>query len=168
MNMARNTRRSPIDNVRWTTMNATVFGLAAGSSGVNIFTAQNTRETVLRSRGTFQAWMDDAGAPDRAFIVTAGMILVPEGSAAVPQWEPFGDADAPWFWYTEFVLAYEEMVVDVIDVPGMTSYREIVDSKAMRKIPSDTEIQFVVTNTTIGSAGQLNCSLNGRLLLGQR
>lgn len=166
--MANRGRRSPIDNVRWTTANASGLGISAGTTAVNIFTAQNNRETVLRTRGHFAAWIDAAGGPGTSVIVTAGMALVPEGSGTTAAWEPFSDGDAPWFWYTEFVLAYEERVTDVVDVPGMTSFREVVDSKAMRKIPSDTEIQFVLTNTSLNGALAIDFSFNGRILLGER
>jgi len=166
--MANQHRRSPIDNVRWTSFVGTVLALGAGTASVNIFTAQNTRETVLRTRGNLIAWIDGLESPSVGVIVSVGAVLVPEGSGTTARWTPFDDIDAPWFFYEEFVLGYEEYVTDVIDCPGITSFRKEIDVKAMRKIPSDTEIQLVVENTTIAGAGAVNVSVNGRMLLGQR
>jgi len=94
-----------------------------------------------------------------------GVILVPEGTGTTVLWSPSTDADAPWIWVTEFVLAHEELVVDVIDVPGMSSYRERIDNKAMRIIRNQ-EIQFVIENSTVTSALSVNAGLAGRFLSG--
>ena len=135
--MARN---KVIDNVRWTVFGAQVSALGAGSSAVQVFTAGNQRNTILRTRGSLVAWLDGTEAPGVSVIVSIGMIMRPGGTGVTITQEPFNDGDADWFYYSEFVLGYEEMVTDVVDVPGITSYREVIDSKAMRKMPFDTEI----------------------------
>ncbi len=80
-------------------------------------------------------------------------------------WSPITDGDAPWIWVSYFELAYEEMVTDVIDVPGMSSYRELIDNKAMR-IVRNQELQMVAENATIGGASSINLSVSGRTLSG--
>ena len=94
------------------------------------------------------------------------MHVVPDGTGATVLTEPFGDSNADWFYYNEFVLGYEEMVIDVVDVPGITSFREMIDVKAMRIGVPDTEIQIVMTNTTLLGAATVNLNLGGRFLLG--
>jgi len=68
-------------------------------------------------------------------------------------------------WYDQFVLGYEEMVIDVIDVPGITSYRATIDSKAMRIIRNQ-EVQMVTENVTLGTAATVNLVVTGRMLSG--
>jgi len=97
--------------------------------------------------------------------VTAGLILVPEGTGTTVLWSPFTDGDAPWIWYDSSLLAYEEMVTDVVDIPLMTASRRVIDNKAMRIIRNQ-EVQFVVENTTIGSAASCNARVAGRVLSG--
>jgi len=107
----------------------------------------------------------DAQAPTTFISVGIGLILVPEGTGTTVLWSPITDGDAPWMWVTYFELAYEEYVTDVIDSPGMTSYREVIDSKSMRVIRNQ-EVQCVVENATLATAGSVNISLSGRALSG--
>ncbi len=89
--------------------------------------------------------------------------MVPEGTGSTVLWSPLTDADAPWFYYSTFFLGYEEYVVDVIDSPVLTAYREIIDSKAMRRVRNQ-EVQLVVENTTIAGAVSVNIVAAGRML----
>ena len=81
-------------------------------------------------------------------------------------WDPFNDVNAPWIWYTEVVVAHDEVVTDVLAVDGIASATVEIDSKAMRKGSPDEELQLVIVNGTLGSAGGVNSSLTGRILLG--
>ena len=83
------------------------------------------------------------------------------------RYSPIADATAPWFYYSTFALGYEEMVTDVVDVPGITSYRETIDVKAMRRLRPQEEVQCVFENTTIDGAAAVNVSVFGRFLMGQ-
>ena len=56
-------------------------------------------------------------------------------------------------------------MTDVVDVPGITSARRVIDSSAMRKIRNQ-EIQFVVENATIGLAASVNVQGQIRILAG--
>ncbi len=149
----------------WTGFTGGALALTAGSIAVNLAAAQHTPETLLRTRGVLTAWIDGTVAPGIAAICSVGMCVVPEGTGTTVLWDPFGDDDAPWFYYTEFQLVYEEMVTDVVALTEIASYREVIDSKAMRKV-RNSEIQLVITNTTFGSALGMNVQLNGRFLAG--
>ena len=159
--MARQ-RSNPV-NRHWSGFSVNALALSAGAVGSTAAAAQHDRETILRTRGSLLSWFD--ATPDSGDIVqvSAGLILVPEGTGTTVLWSPFTDADAPWFYYTTFFLGYDEPVVDVIDIPGASSYRETVDSKGMRRVRNQ-EMQFVVENTTIGSAEAINVVMGGRIL----
>ncbi len=155
-----------IHTVRWTGLQGFSNSLSAGSVAVNILAAGAPAETVLRMRGWFATWLSGASAPTKMVLVSAGLILVPEGQGTTVIWDPFNDVNAPWIWFTEVTLGYDEHVTDVIDSPAMTAARTEIDSKAMRKGGTDEELQLVVTNTTLAAAATIRMSLSGRVLLG--
>ncbi len=156
-----------INTTRWTASVPSTFALAAGSVAVNVIPAGAPSETILRTRGTGVAFMDGAQAPSgQLALVSMGLVLVPQGQGTTVIWDPLNDDSAPWFWWQEVIIGYEEMVTDVIDIPGLTSARFEVDSKAMRKGNSDEEVQFVVTNTALNSSTSVNLAVAFRFLLG--
>ena len=160
-------RGKSIDTVHWTLGSFTVAALATGqTSALTLLSAQHLPETLLRIRGEWMAYVDATQAPGNATSVTAGMIQVPEGTGTTELWSPVSDGDAPWIWWDTFCLGYEEYVTDVIDSPGITSARRVIDSKAMRKL-RNTEIQVVVqTATIIGSGMATNTFGQVRVLAG--
>ncbi len=160
--MARNKK---IQYTHWTGFTGTFAGQAAGTAAVNLLAAQHEPETLLRTRGNLLSYGVTPQAPGVSAIITVGMILVPEGSGTTVTWSPLTDADAPWFWYEQFMIGYEEMVIDVVDVPGITSLRTVIDSKSMR-IVRNQEIQLVMENTTIGGAISVLVNVQGRFLSG--
>ncbi len=168
--MARGSRRpaKTIDNLRWSGGVVTTFtSISAGAFGGTVLSAGVPRETIMRTRGEVMVWKDATSAPGIGILVSCGLVLVPEGQGSTVIWDPFSDAEAPWFWHQEVFIGYEEMVTDVVDVPGITSARIVVDSKAMRKANVDEEIQMVVTNTTAGgTAASVNVVGAFRFLLG--
>ncbi len=164
--MARRRTGKKIDFVHWTGFSVHADALAAGSIASTAIAAAHEPETILRMRGEFAAYLDGTGAPGVKVQVAAGLILVPEGTGTTVLWSPFTDADAPWLWYDIGILAHEELVVDVIDIPGMSSYRRVVDNKAMR-ITRNQEVQFVVENSSLLTAKNVNVSLVGRTLTGK-
>jgi len=123
----------------------------------------------MRTRGQLAAYVDGLEAPAVAALITVGMWIVPEGTGTtvLAGGNPFDDPNADWFYYSQFLLGYEEYVADVIDSPGVSSYREVIDSKAMRIGNPDTEIQLVIDNETISGSLSVNVHLAGRFLLGQ-
>jgi len=151
--------------VHWTGFQGSSLAQNAGSVGVTLNPAQHDPETLLRSRGNLLTFMDTTQTPAGLIDVGVGMILVPEGTGTTVLWSPITDDDAPWFWYDRFVVGYEEMVTDVVDVPGITSYRSVIDSKAMR-IVRNQEVQLVVEQATLGTAEAINTTVSGRFLTG--
>ncbi len=97
--------------------------------------------------------------------VAFGLIYVPEGTGATVLWSPETDADAPWVYWTSFIIGYEEMVTDVVDVPAISGYREVIDTKAMRII-RNSELQACLQNTTVGTAMSVNFNASFRALSG--
>ena len=157
----RRSGRAP--NVHWTGFNGGANALAAGSIGVQLIGASHGTETLVRTRGNLVAYVDGAQAPGGQAFVAVGMILMPEGTGTTVTVRPHSERDASWFYWTEFNLGYEEMVTDVIDVPGLSSIREVIDSKAMR-IMRTQEIQLVVENITAQTAISVNVAVAGRFL----
>jgi len=161
--MARR-RQGPV-NRHWTGFSSTTVALTfgAGTVAATLLAAQHDRETLIRTRGQLYCGIDTASAPGKLVRIGVGMALVPEGTGSTVLWSPLADADAPWFWYTSFLVGYEEMVTDQIQVPGLSSYREVIDSKAMRRVRNQ-EIQLVFENATIASASAVDVFLTGRFL----
>ena len=163
--MARRRSGKKIDFVHWTGMGTAFGALAAGTIGATGLAAQHDPETLLRYRGTVAGWLSGVPADGVWVTVSLGMILVPEGTGATVLWSPFTDADAPWIWFEEFDLAYDEYVTDVVDAPTLTAYRSRIDNKAMR-IVRNQEIQFVAENTSVATGASVNVSMRGRILSG--
>ena len=153
-----------IDTVHWT-YGSWSFSQGAGTSAVNVFSAQHLPETLLRTRGEYVSFVDGVQAPNSLLGIGVGLIQVPEGTGTTVLWSPISDGDAPWIWVDYAILGYEEMVTDVIDIPGLTSVRRVIDSKAMRKI-RNTEIQCVVENATIQNAANVRIEGQVRMLAG--
>ncbi len=110
----------------------------------------------MRTRGEVLVGLDSAQSPGASVLISMGMVLVPEGQGTTVIWDPFSDSEAPWFWFKEVTIGYEEMVTDVIANQGIQFARIDVDSKAMRKANVDEEVQMVVTNTTESGAMSTN------------
>ena len=134
--------------------------LAAGDLAFTIGAAQHNRETIIRIRGTVAAFIDGTQANGIGAIISMGICVVPEGTGTTVLWSPETDVDAPWMWYDTFLLAYEEMVTDVVDVPLITGYRTVIDSKSMRRI-RNSELQLVVSNATFSSTLSINVFIGG-------
>jgi len=163
--MPRRRSGKKIDFVHWTLAQSFQAALAAGTVAGTMFTAQHLSETLLRMRGNLMAFIDGNQATGGGARFGVGLILVPEGTGATVLWSPITDGDAPWIWVDYFALSYEEMVADVIDVPGITSYRSVIDNKAMRIIRNQ-EVQIVVENQVTSGAISANFSLQVRALFG--
>ncbi len=156
-----------IDNLRWTGGVVSSFsGITAGSNALTVLSASPPRETIMRTRGEVLVSLDSASAPAKSALISMGLVLVPQGQSTTVIWDPFNDSEAPWFWFKEVTVGYEEMVIDVIAIQGMQFARIDVDSKAMRKANVDEEVQLVVTNTTVVAATTVNVVAAFRFLLG--
>ncbi len=160
-NRSRNRSRG---TTRWSGASSTFLAQGAGATGLTVISSGAVKATLLRIRGEIIGFMDGASAPGKLAEIAVGMILVPEGSSTTVTVSPIADSDAPWFFYRRFVIGYEEMVTDVVDVPGITSYRAVIDDKAMRIIRSGFEAQIVVENVTLGGSISANVVVTSRFL----
>ncbi len=147
---------------------STLLGLTSGSSvAVELLSADTQKDTILRTRGQLTGWVDGLSAPGKSCLMSVGMWIVPEGTGTTILADPSSDANADWFYYTQFILGYEEMAADAVDVPRINGYREVIDDKAMRIGPPDTEVQMVFTNTLLQTGVTVNLNASGRFLLGR-
>jgi len=164
-----NQRRSgkKIEQLNWKLGVASALSLAGGNAvAVTVVAAEALQKTLMRIRGEFAAWANGVQAPAISSLLAVGIVQVPEGTGTTVLWDPFVDGDAPWIWFDFGVIAYEEMVTDVIDVPAITGYRRIVDSKAMRRM-RNTELQLVVHNNSVQGGGtNVDFTFGGRFLFG--
>ncbi len=156
-----------MQSTRWDGGGFTFLAFSAGTIGGNQVTADELPpETILRVRGEIVCYLDSTITPPKLVDIAIGMALVPEGTSATVQWSPITDPQAPWFFYERFTVGYEEVVTDVIDVPGITSFRKSIDDKAMRIIRPGVEVQTVAENVTLGGAATVNIRGNVRFLFG--
>ncbi len=165
--MARRRGVKKIDNLIWELSTGSVLAQAAGTSALNFSTVGTTPTTLLRLRGEIVGYLSGTQSPTGLAVLTCGIIKVPEGSSTTAQYDPVSDANAPWLWFSSYFLGYDETVVDVIQsTVAVSSFRETIDNKAMRRIRPDEELQFVVTNTTVGAARSTNIAYSIRWLQG--
>jgi len=155
-----------IQSTLWELSTGSSLALAAGSAAIGFSSVGSAPTTLLRMRGEVLVFKNAVSAPGVLASVAMGIILVPVGSGTTVQFSPVTDANAPWIWYETAHIGYEEMVADVIDVPTVSGKRITVDGKAMRKIRPEVEMQFVVENTTIGTALSINMVYSIRWLQG--
>ncbi len=163
--MARRRSGKKIDFLHWTVGALDVQSHAAGNVATTVLGAQHLPETIMRIRGEVTVFKEGVSAPSLGAIITMGLVLVPEGTGTTVLWNPFTDGEAPWIWWSTAFIGYEEAVVDVVDYPGITSARQVIDSKAMR-INKNMELQFVVENTTTIAALSVNVQGAVRVLSG--
>ena len=130
--MARRHGGKKIDFTNWLPLLGDFQAATAGVVAANTLVARNEARTLLRTRGQFFAGIDGLSAPGKMIQIAAGLIAVPEGTGTTVLWSPVTDAEAPWIWYESCVIGYEEMVSDIESDQGLTSFRSVIDSKAMR------------------------------------
>ena len=154
-----------IDVLRWAGANHLFQAVSAGSAA-QLMVSDGATETIMRIRGEVLCWNDATIAPPRSVEVALGAMVVQAGSGTTVIQAPLTDPDAPWFFYERFTIGYEEPVTDVIDIPGITSIRKVIDSKSMRILRPGREVQLVMEQATLGAASSVNLSFGFRMLLG--
>ena len=164
--MARNRGVKKIDNLSWLPFSAAQLAFGAGAAAINIVSAGILPQTIMRWRGNLFAGIDVLSGPGKLIQLAVGFILVPEGTGTTVLWSPITDVNAPWMYYETFLIGYEEGVTDVIDYPGYSTFRSVIDGKAMRRLRADVEVQAVFENATIGTGGAANIGVFGRVLMG--
>ncbi len=160
-------RTKKIDFLSWGAFNRVQLVVASGSVAGTMLSSSTTPFTLMRQRGNLLAFVDGVTLPGALVTISMGMHLVPDGTGSTVLVEPFNDSATKWFWWTEFTIGYEEMVTDVVGVPGLSNFREVIDGKAMRKVAPEQETQLVITNTTVGTATSVNISASVRFLFGR-
>ena len=165
--MARARGTKKIDFTHWTGFTGQFLAQAAGNTAIEVGAAVHGSETLLRTRGFIACWIDGAQGSGGAVQISIGMHVVSDGTGTSVLTAPSvaTGVDTQWFWYDTFTLAYEEMVADVVDVPGMTSYRATIDSKSMRIVRNE-QIQLVISNVSLAATLFVNASVTGRFLSG--
>jgi len=161
----RSRQEKVIDITRWGGSSHTVSALGAGTVA-QTYISDGRTETILRIRGELLVFVDAASAPGKMVRVGVGALVVQVGSGSTVIQSPLSDPDAPWLFYEVMTVGYEEMVTDVIDVPGLTSVRKTIDNKAMRVLRPGREVQLVFENQTLHTATNVNISWQNRTLLG--
>ena len=165
---ARTRGEKVIDNVFWSGALAD-FGsvaLSAGTVAEQALVASNQPFTLMRIRGNLLAYIDGGPAPGVSAEIGVGLRMVPEGTGSTVLSSPISDDEASWIYYSTFVVGHEEPVTDVLQIPGLTYFREVMDGKAMRRVKPDTELQWVAENVTLGGAVSVNILIACRFLLG--
>ncbi len=168
--MPRGRSRATRLSKRWLGFSSGTAFLAQGAGSVGTVVASPTSvlDTIMRTRGSVVSFVDGVDEPGALSEIAIGMIILQEGSIAVGGFPiPITDDNADWFWYTRFTLGYEEPVLNVISVQTVSGYREVIDSKAMRKGALDTEIGLCFEQVSLGTDVGSNTVVNGRWLLGQ-
>jgi len=156
-----------IQQLRWELITARSLAMAPGTVASTIIAAATFQQTIMRTRGELLGYIDGVQAPGALCRWAVGLVLVPEGQGTTTIWSPLTDPNAPWFVYMSGHLAYEEFVTDVLAAGPTASFRKDVDSKAMRKIPPDTEVQAVFEQTDVSGTPSINLNVIGRILLGR-
>ncbi len=161
----------PVKKITETRWSGNVFTFAALASGataaLTLVTAATDTETLLRLRGELCCYLDAAQGPGSLQAVAIGAIVMPQGQGTTVVSSPFADDNAPWLFYEQFVIGYEEMVTDVVDVPGLPIFRKTIDVKAMRILRPDREVQLVVESVSvIGGGPSINLNATFRALFG--
>jgi len=154
-----------IDSTRWAGASHLSLAQNAGAVAQTMITDGLT-ETILRIRGEIVSLMDGNQASGPLARMGIGALVVQAGSGTTVIQKPLTDPDAPWLFYETWVIGYEEMVVDVIDVPGLSSFRKTIDNKGQRILREGREVQLVFENLTLNAAATIQTSFVFRALLG--
>ena len=156
-----------IENVSWNGFVGDLGGSAGSTAEALLTPVSSGPKTILRTRGEISGFLTGAIVPGDRVHVGVGFQLVPFGTGTTVLREPIADdTSSRWFYHEQFVLAYDEMVTDVVGVEWMTAFRKTIDVKAMRRWGPDEEIQMVVQNATLGTAASVRVSAVGRFLTG--
>jgi len=137
--------------------------LGAGANSLLTFTAA---QTVVRLRGQFFAQLD-ATAVDERVVIAVGLIVVSENAAgagitSIPH--PFTDSSEDWIWHGFMHLS---SLAEGSVVNDALFDRQIIDSKAMRKVRLSEQLAFVaeVADSTDGG-GTVDLTYGYRILSG--
>ena len=100
--------------------------------------------TIVRIRGNMMCWNDSTSGSGAVALVTLGMFLadaaqVTVGISAMPL--PFSNIGSDWIYWDQFIVG--EQISNQADANDISFERHIVDSKAMRKVKLNHQLQLV-------------------------
>ncbi len=148
---------------QWTLGSFVTQGLAAGASAqFAVISAGVISSTITRTRGRWFAELNGTAVAGDIVLVGVGLIKVSEGGTTTSL--PLTDGDAPFFWTAQVHLS----VIDssaTIDRALLGSFREVVDSKAMRVLRPDEDVVCVIETADVVGAPVVNAGFVGRFLL---
>ena len=140
----------------WNIFSGDFPAFAAGTVG-EVFLTNTISRTIIRWRGELVVFMDSTSAPGKLARWGFGLLKRTEDSVGTTVTaSPLSDGAAGFVVYEVGHVGYEEMVTDVIDVPMISGQRIVIDSKAMRRLRVNEQIQAVAENVTVTTATALN------------
>ncbi len=149
-------------DLRWTYGTASILSVVSGATaGVTILSSGNVSSTLMRARGEVLFKLDAGATAGETQRITAGMLLVPGGTGTTVTSSPETDGDAPYFWFQPAILTSESG-----DETEPSKFaRVVIDTKAMRIIRPDQEIQFVMENISVVGTSNVHTYAAVRFLL---
>ena len=159
--MAHNRGRARRMNMTWLSASLHDATLAVDSSITSLVFTAVEAETILRIRGEVVALLEAPTAND-ACVFGWGFRVAANGTAAAGSTiSPFTDGGADWI-----ALGYHPLqATGSADLAE--GIRQVIDSKAMRKIKAGEELIFVAENNTAVGVGTLELTFAARVLVGQ-
>ena len=162
-----NRQRQRKRSTRWLFSQQFLGAVTSGATAaVTLITTGTGTETILRTRGELLVWLDSTPAANETQGWAAGLIVMPEGQSTTVVSSPITDGNAPYYWYEQGGIASED-TAPVGDSLGIKAARIVVDSKAMRIIRPDREVQFVVETQAFVGTAVVNFLLSTRTLVGE-
>ena len=154
-------------DLRWTLGRSSLQSVPGAGTTVlasNILSAGTGSQTIMRTRGHLVAWLDGTLVAGDVVSCAIGFLVVPGGSAAVVISSPITDSQAPYFWFEAFTFAAEDTAAPLTD--GLKMFRAEIDSKAMRILRPDREVQCVAEAFDIVQTSIVNFQVEARFLIG--
>ncbi len=158
-------RRSPRrGDLRWVFTQLNFAAISSGGvSAQTAISAGTQPETIMRTRGELLVWIDASPAQGEVQGVGFGLIVMPEGQGTTVISSPISDGNAPFYWFEAFGLASED--TGVARQEGLHMLRVPIDSKAMRRVRPDKEVQLVMESVAFSGATVVNAIVSFRTLL---
>ena len=129
------------------------------------FVVIDTASTIVRVRGNLLASLDFV-AVDERYVLGVGLIVVTDaaavaGAASLPS--PTDNADAEWLWHQFIPLATQTAAQT--DSNGNQSRMVEIDSKAMRKVKTNSRLVMVADGVRQAGAPVCDVTYGFRMLL---
>ncbi len=147
------TRQGPARTLRWDLSTIALGALTVGNPvAATIVVAGAITETLMRMRGSVEAHLTSTIALGDAVHVGVGVIKAQSGQGTTVFSSPLSDGEAPWIWVDYFTLVSEDASASSVDGTDMKHIRHEIDSKAMRILRPDIELQIVGETVDVNGA----------------